>query len=83
MFGTFSPYSIDAICMGSLLCSDRTPPRVMPTKNIAASNTAITAFISWRRQSSHLLVQEFLVASVHLTSPFVFIGNAAKLPLFH
>jgi hypothetical protein len=29
------------------------------------------AIISWRAKPSHLLVQEFLVASVHLTSPFV------------
>ena len=41
------------------------------------------AIISWRSKPSHLLVQEFLITSVHFTSPFVFIGNAAKLPLFH
>jgi hypothetical protein len=34
-------YSIDAICAGSVSCSDSTPPRVMPTKNITASNIAI------------------------------------------
>jgi hypothetical protein len=37
-----APYSIDAICVGSLWGSDRTPPMATPTKNIAASNTAIT-----------------------------------------
>jgi hypothetical protein len=36
-----SGYSIDAICAGSVSCSDSTPPRVIPTKNITASNTAI------------------------------------------
>jgi hypothetical protein len=36
------PYSIDAICIGSLWCADRTLPRAMPTKNIAAIITAIT-----------------------------------------
>jgi hypothetical protein len=36
------PYSIDAICIGSLWCADRTLPRAMPTKNIAAASiTAI------------------------------------------
>jgi len=34
-------YSTNAICIGSLWCADRTLPRVMPTTNIAASNTAI------------------------------------------
>jgi hypothetical protein len=37
-----SAYSIDAICVGSLWCGDRTLPMAMPTKNIAASITAIT-----------------------------------------
>jgi hypothetical protein len=37
-----SPYSIDAICIGALWGADRTPPIAMPTKNIAASITAIT-----------------------------------------
>src|SRR6516164_956040 len=36
-----APYSIDAICVGALWCGDRTLPSVMPTKNIAASITAI------------------------------------------
>jgi hypothetical protein len=36
------PYFIDAICIGSLWCGDRTLPRAMPTKNIAANITAIT-----------------------------------------
>jgi len=34
-------YSIDAICTGWLWCVDRTPPTPIPTKNNAASNTAI------------------------------------------
>jgi len=38
-------YSNDAISVGALWCGvwcgDRTPPRAMPTKNIAASITAI------------------------------------------
>jgi hypothetical protein len=36
-----SGYSIDAICAGSVSCSDSTPPRVIPTKNITASSKAI------------------------------------------
>jgi hypothetical protein len=35
-------YSTQAICICSLWCGDKTPPTAMPTKNIAASNTAIT-----------------------------------------
>ena len=35
-------YSIDAICVSSVWCGNTTPPMAMPTKNIAASITAIT-----------------------------------------
>jgi hypothetical protein len=38
------------------------------------------AIMSWRTKSSHLLVQEFLVASVQFTSP-MFVQNATKLPV--
>ena len=37
-----APYSIDVICACLVSCSDSTPPRVTPTKNITANNTAIT-----------------------------------------
>jgi hypothetical protein len=40
------------------------------------------AVISWRAQPSHLLVQEFLIASVHFDVPILSVRNAAKLPLF-
>src|SRR6516225_6874657 len=33
-------------------------------------------FVSWRRKPSHLLVQKFLIASVHWMSPFLFQLNA-------
>jgi hypothetical protein len=39
-----SGYSIDAICAGSVSCSDSIPPRVIPTKNITASNTVAPSF---------------------------------------
>jgi hypothetical protein len=69
-----APYSIDVICACLVSCSDSTPPRVTPTKNITANNTAITqhsnhAIISWRTKSSHLLVQKFPVVSVHFYVP--------------
>jgi hypothetical protein len=35
-------YSIDAICIDLLFCTDRTLPKVMPMRNIAISVTAIT-----------------------------------------
>jgi hypothetical protein len=41
------------------------------------------AIVSWRSKPSHLLVQEFLIASVHFDVPILSVRNAAKLPLFH
>ena len=38
------------------------------------------AIMSWRTKSSHLLVQEFLVASVHFTSP-IFVRTKRDKPL--
>jgi hypothetical protein len=53
---TAPAYSIDAICIGSVFSSDSTLPSVMPTKNIAASNTTITPlFYFARAKPSHLL----------------------------
>jgi hypothetical protein len=41
------------------------------------------AVISLRCKPLHLLVQKFLIASVHFDVPILSVQNAAKLPLFH
>ena len=46
-FRVLTHYSIDAICIGLLFCTDRTLLKVMPMRNIAISVTAIT--LSYRR----------------------------------
>jgi hypothetical protein len=83
MFGTFSPYSfspysIDAICMGSLSCAESTPPRAIPTKNIAANITAIApSFRGGLSLPICLSKSSWSVRSI-LMSPFLFIGNVCS-----
>ena len=73
-------YSTDAICIGSLWCADRVLPRVMPTKNIAASNTTITPSFRGGVSIRICLSKSSWSCRSILMSPFVLIGNAAKLP---
>ena len=84
-------YSIDAICVGSLSCGDRTLPSVIPTKNITASITPISPSFRGglslriclsKSSSSRRFILEvpiFVPNETQLRS----IGNAAKLSLFH
>jgi hypothetical protein len=79
-----SPYSIDAICVGSLWCGDRTAPMAMPAKNIAASITAITPSFRGGERLRNCLSNSSRSRRFIFTVPIIlFMGNAAKLPLFH
>src|SRR5437868_4863505 len=65
--------------MGSLSCADRTPPRAIPTKNIAANITAIApSFRSGLSLPICLSKSSWSRRSI-LRSPFLFIGN---VPIF-
>ena len=79
------PYSIDAICIGSLWCADRTLPRAMPTKNIAAASiTAIApSFCGGTSLRICLSKSSWSRRSIFEVPIFVSMRNAAKLPLFH
>ena len=78
MFGTFSPYSIDAICMGSLSCAESTPPRAIPTKNIAANITAIAPSFRGGLSLPICLSKSSWSRRSILMSPFLFIGNVCS-----
>jgi hypothetical protein len=73
---------VDAICVGSLWCADRTLPRVMPTTNITASITAITPSFRGALSLRICLSKSSWSRRSIFTSPIFVDANATKLPPF-